>query len=289
WRLEDGAGGRLHNEVEGGSSGGVKTRVSMATAGPRPAAGFEGFDSNNQAARLSGKPGDSLLSLGAGPRHQGLLFQENFNGSGQLDGHGPKVAMGESRWTAAPHFLADGTITTGHGSATVPFQPVDGVVYTLEAALRDLTGTAGVSDWIALGFANGQSTGVEKVDRFVDGMVAGRAWMLFRGRGSSFENTALLASTSDTEAWRNWTGGSGDGVAMRIVLDTTKGSGNWTATWFAKRPGEADFVRVRDTTGAETFDPAIAQNGQYRSASFVVWCHGAGKGSIGIRIPQRAT
>jgi len=32
---------------------------------------------------------------------------------------------------------------------------------------------------------------------------------------------------------------------------------------------------------AETFDPAIAKTGQYRNASFVVWCYGAGKASVG--------
>ena len=148
---------------------------------------------------------------------------------------------------AAPHFRADGKITAGFGSATLPFQPVNGVVYTLEAALRDVTAPADVMDWIALGFANGRSAGAESGDRFVSGMVTGRAWMLIRGKDSKFENTALLAGTSDTEVWRNWTGGSGGDVDLRIVLDTTKGAGNWTATWFAKRPGDGDFVKVRDT------------------------------------------
>ncbi len=33
-------------------------------------------------------------------------------------------------------------------------------------------------------------------------------------------------------------------------------------------------------SGAETFDLAIAKSGQYRSASFVVWCYGSGKASV---------
>jgi hypothetical protein len=33
--------------------------------------------------------------------------------------------------------------------------------------------------------------------------------------------------------------------------------------------------------GADAFDLTIAKSGQYRSASFVVWCYGSGKASVG--------
>jgi ferric-dicitrate binding protein FerR (iron transport regulator) len=248
WRLDGGSEGRLHNEVEGESAGRMQSDVSKVTGGPGPAEGFEGFDATNQAVRLTGRPAASLLSLGAVARHEGLLIQETFDGTGPLDQSRPEVAMGEADWTAAPHFLADGSIAAGYGSATLPFRPVDGMVYLLDAALRDVTVPAGVTDWVGLGFANGQSIGTGTDDRFVNGKVAGRAWMLFRGYGAELGSTTLLAGNSDSEIWRNWSIGSDDAIDMRVVLDTTGGSGNWTATWFARRPGDRDFVKVRDTS-----------------------------------------
>jgi ferric-dicitrate binding protein FerR (iron transport regulator) len=247
WRFDKVADGRLANEVDGESAGGIEAGVVLPCEGPGPAEGLQGFDPSNRSLRLTGGSGDSRLSLGAGPRHEGLLFRQSFGGTGPLDQRRPETAMVGAFWTAAPQFLADGTILAGKGSATLPFQPVDGVVYVLEAALRGVTVPAGIDDWVALGFARGQSAGTGNGHRFVDGMVAGRAWMLFRGKDSGFENTALLAGTSDTKAWRNWSGGSGGDVDLRVVLDTRKGSGNWTASWFARRPGDGGFVNVRET------------------------------------------
>lgn len=247
WRLEDAPERRLRNEVEGETTGGMRSAVSMGADGPGPAEGFHGFETKNRAARLPGTSGKSLLSFGTIPRHDGMLFHEAFDGTGPLHRRSPKVATDGIEWVAAPRFQANGMAGPDHGSATLRFDPVDGVIYTLDAEIREVTTPPGDSYWVALGFASGQSTGTESGHRFVEAPVIGRAWMLFRGSGSDFPNTALLMGNSNDESWRNWTGGVGGDIDMRIVFDTTQGAGNWSATWFARRPGEGDFVKVRDT------------------------------------------
>jgi hypothetical protein len=148
---------------------------------------------------------------------------------------------------AASHFHAGGGIVPGTASATLAFQPVDRVVYTLDGAFRGVTSPDGEADWVALGFASGQSTGAESGDRFVLGEVTGRAWMLFRGTGSKFGNKIHEVGASNPKAWQNWSGGVGGDIDLRIVLDTTRGAGNWTTTWFARRPGTGDFLEVGET------------------------------------------
>lgn len=248
WRLEDAPGGHLRNEVEGETAGRIRPGVALGASGPGPADGFGGFDPANQAARLDGKSGDSHLSLGAAPpRHQGLLFHEAFDGTGPLHQRRPGVSRNGNSWVAASRFHASGGIVPGTASATLAFQPVDGVVYTLDGAFRGVTSPDGEADWVALGFASGQSTGAESGDRFVLGEVTGRAWMLFRGTGSKFENKIHEVGASDPKPWKNWSGGGGGDIEMRIVLDTTRGAGNWTATWFARRPGTGGFLEVGAT------------------------------------------
>lgn len=247
WRLDAAPDGRLRNEVNGEAAGGMRAGVSMGARGPGPEDGFHGLDGGNTAARLPGTSRDSLLSLGTSPRHQGLLFQDTFVGTGALHQSLPGAAFGNARWTSAPLFGADGGITSGRGSATLPFEPVDGVIYTLEAEFRDVTTPRDDNGWVALGFSGGQSIGTESGDRFVNGTVVGRAWMILRGTGTVLENVAHLSGTSSAEPWRNWSGGIDGDIEMRILLDTTRGAGNWTATWFARRPGEGDFIKIRET------------------------------------------
>jgi ferric-dicitrate binding protein FerR (iron transport regulator) len=268
WRLDDAPGDHLQNEVKGETAGGKRSGVSMGAGGPGPADGFHGFPPENRAARLLGTPGESRLSLGSVPRHDGVLFRATFDGAGPLHRRSPKVAPDGSEWVAAPHFQGNGIAGPDYGSATLRFDPVDGVVYTLEAEIRDVTTPEGDSDWLALGFASGQSIGTESGDRFVSAPVVGRAWMLFRGSGSDSPNTALLSGDTNSESWRNWNRGVGGDIDLRIVLDTTRGAGNWTATWFARRPGGGDFIKVRDTQGLpnEAIRSAgIAVNGKARA------------------------
>ena len=254
WRLEDAPNGILHNELEGEPAGRARPGVSFGNTGPGPADGFNGFDPANQAARLHGEPGDSQFSLGAAPpRHHGLLFQDTFKGDGPLKNDSPlnkrtpDITSNETSWVAGHHFRSNGWISSGTASATLAFEPVDGVVYTLDGSFRGVSTPDGDLPWVALGFAGGQSTGTRTGDRFVLGKVTGRSWMLFRGNGSKLENTTHDVGASNPKPWENWSSGVGGDIDMRIVLDTTPGHGNWSATCFARRPGKGDYVKVGQT------------------------------------------
>jgi ferric-dicitrate binding protein FerR (iron transport regulator) len=248
WRFEDAPDGILHNELQGEPAGRARQDVSFTASGPGTSDGFGGFDGANQAARLSGRPGDPPLSLGSAPkRHHGLLFRETFKGDGPLHQSTPSTTIKETAWVAAPNFKADGKISAGTASATMAFKPVDGVVYTLEGSFRGVTSPDGAYPWVGLGFVRGQSTGGNTGDRFVLGQVTGRAWMLFRGTGSKLENETHDMGASNPKPWENWSTGVGGDIDMRIVLDTTRGYGKWTSTWFARRPGSGDYLKVRNT------------------------------------------
>jgi hypothetical protein len=39
----------------------------------------------------------------------------------------------------------------------------------------------------------------------------------------------------------------GGDLDLRVILNTTGGAGHWTATWLAKRVGDVDFTKVRET------------------------------------------
>jgi ferric-dicitrate binding protein FerR (iron transport regulator) len=249
WRIDENSegapGGILQNQVKGEPAGRARTGKGFRTQGPGPAEGFDGFDEANQAARLDGKAAESRLSLGAAPpRHDGLLFKQVFKGEGPLHQRKPDFSSNGASWVAAHRFRANGWISSGTVSATLAFQPVDGVIYTLEGSFRDVSSPHGDLPWVAIGFAGGQSKSVKPGDRFISGEVTGRSWMLFRANDMNLENTTHDVGDSNPEPWANWNRVHGGDIDMRIVLDTTLGHGNWTATYFARRPGKGDYVKV---------------------------------------------
>ena len=251
WRFDDSSKDLLQNEVEGEPAGRARAGLPHAASGPGPVDGFGGFTPGNLAISLHGQKGDTQLSLGAAPpRHHGLLFQETFKGNAPLKGDAPLnkripgVTIDGTSWVAGHHFRENGWISPGTASATLAFEPVAGVVYTLDGSFRGFNSPDGTSPWIGLGFAGGQSTTTNTGDRFVLGKVIGRAWMLFRGRGSNIENATHDVGASHTKVWENWSDGVGGDIDMRIVLDTTRGNGNWTATYFAKRADKDAYVKV---------------------------------------------
>ncbi len=249
WRFDDSSEDFLQNEVDGEPAGRTRAGLTSAASGPGPADGFGGFGLGNRAIGLRGQNGETPLSLGAAPRHQGVLFQETFmadasvKSSGPLNKRVPGVNISGTSWVAGHHFRENGWISPGTASATLAFEPVDGVVYTLDGSFRGFNSPDGSSPWVALGFAGGQSTTVNTGDRFVLGKVIGRAWMLFRGKGSKLGNATHDVGASHPKEWENWSNGVGGDIDLRIVLDTTR-SGNWTATYFAKRTDMGAYVKV---------------------------------------------
>jgi arylsulfatase A-like enzyme len=192
---------------------------------------------------------------------QTTLFEQSFTpGAGTAVLNGTSPAIGAGNWVASPLFQADGDIAEGAGSATLSFTPVNGFIYTLDASFRNMAGTANVGapeqDWVALGFAKGQSTLSGTNNRFLSTNVIGKAWMLFRGANTTgtLSNVAHLggptAGNSSSADWSDATLATtyGGGMDMRVVLDTTGGTGAWTATWYAKLPVSGSFTEVRATT-----------------------------------------
>jgi hypothetical protein len=136
------------------------------------------------------------------------------------------------------------------GSATLGFNPVDGVVYTLDASLR---GIASEKYYVAVGFAHGQSNKGNRSCRFLKGFVTGRAWLLLYGPGHAGGSRAVLGTTgssggtADGEPLRGFEDGLPADIDLRIVLDTSGGPGKWTATWLAKEPSQEGYGTLRPT------------------------------------------
>ena len=205
-----------------------------------------------------------------------VIFSDNFDGSGTLHGAMPDIRPGNLAWLASPQFGANGNVSgTDGGSATLAFIPKQGKVYTLDAKFT-ATAIAGNNDWVALGFAKGQSTVAGANERFIGTNVTGRSWMFMRGSATpaSTTNSSFLGNgstssggTANGVVWANWTGGTGGTIELRIVIDTTDGPGTWTSTWYAKRPADATYTMVRPT--ATMLDEDITSVGFARSNTAV--------------------
>lgn len=179
------------------------------------------------------------------------IFYDNFDGgaAASLNGTTPDITAGAAAWVASSDFKAGGyTKATNGGSATLAFTPVNGKIYTLDCTL---SGVAGNGNWFAFGFAKGQTVDKGTTCRFTDTSVIGKAWMFIRGDASANANNCFLGDSGKGDKsgapWSTYPNQSGGAMLMRIVLDTTGGSGLWTATWYAKKPADADYILVRTT------------------------------------------
>jgi hypothetical protein len=193
-----------------------------------------------------------LVTLWSVAAEAGTIFYDDFDGLGSvaLNGTTPEITTAGAAWAASADFKADGySAATAGGSATLPFTPVHGRVYTLDCSL---SGVSGDADWFALGFASGQSSASGVNERFIQGNVIGKAWMFIRGDAGVSVNNALLGSaasgTGSGAAWTTYANQSGGAMLMRVVLDTTGGAGNWIAAWYAKLPADPDYILVRAAT-----------------------------------------
>jgi len=215
----------------------------------------------------------AAILLAASPLHAAtVIFSHTFDEAGTLNG--TPVDVGTGAWVASGQFNADGSITgspTSGGSATLAFSPANGLIYTLDARFT-ATAADPSNEWLGVGFALGQSTSAGTNFRFTNATVVGRAWMLFRGAENSAAGTnssflglgtASGSGTSSGEPWADWTGGTSGTIDLRIILDTTGGNGNWTATWYAKRPADSSYVLVRST--ADVLDENITSVGFTKS------------------------
>ena len=184
----------------------------------------------------------------AGAANAAVIFSDDFSGDATVDLNGttPDVTTGGATWVATSNYKADGSFTLdAPATMSLAFTPVDGSVYTLDAQIEDLGG----NHWAQLGFGNGQPT---------DALWSGRAWNLLR----------IASDTGNSHATylKDLNGGAGwsslgllryaDDLDVRIVLDTTGGTGSWTATYYAKAGNVGTYTEVRSavTLTDETID-----------------------------------
>ena len=168
----------------------------------------------------------------------GQIYFDDFSGDANddLNGTTPDVSTTGATWVARETYKADGSFTwEAFASMSLAFTPVDGLVYTLDAKFENVTG----QHWVQFGFGNGE-----------DPAWSGRAWHLLRVAedGGNAHNTALngfagLTAWSDLALLRY-----DEPLDARIVLDTTGGTGDWLATFYAKADSDLDYTEVREET-----------------------------------------
>lgn len=130
----------------------------------------------------------------------------------------PSISDGDNdnnRW------LQDGTLQNGsYSSMLLPFKPESGFIYTLEANLT----RPNTDGWVNAGFYNTATNDA-------DALATGLGWALLR----------VESGSTDAVAHYNAGGGAGNigtnsdlsdtSATLSLILDTRKGSGNWTLTY----------------------------------------------------------
>ncbi|MBN2181475.1 MAG: hypothetical protein JW715_06145 [Sedimentisphaerales bacterium] len=174
-----------------------------------------------------------------------IIYYDNFDGPAgtELNGTTPDISGGET-WAAGSNFSADGTITFDNSSmgdsAYLPFVPLDGYIYELSAKIdtrpSPYRGSAGVNDWIALGFTSSNDT---PGARFYDD--AGTRNPVYWGMTRTNECTINQDQTFVGPGTAN---GAATGTTsvddIKIVLDTTEAV--WVVSWYY----DGDMVRTVD-------------------------------------------
>ncbi len=179
-----------------------------------------------------------VVIAAAGTANAAVIYSDDFSGSGTDNLHGttPDVSTTGETWVARSNYKADGSFTwEANAAMSLAFTPVDGLVYTLDAKFENLTG----SNWVQFGFGNGE-----------DPAWSPRAWHLLRvaedagnAHNTALKDFAALTPWSDLALLRY-----DEPLGARVVLDTTGGTGNWLATWYAKADSDAAYTEVRGAT-----------------------------------------
>jgi hypothetical protein len=176
----------------------------------------------------------------AGSANAGVIYFDDFDGSSGDDLHGTTPDIGANNWVAASNYKADGSSTAlNQSTMSLAFAPTNGLVYTLDAQIATVGGT----QWVQFGYGGAQpTTGVN----WTTG-----PWSLLRAAGSEASRHYAIPgngtgglvpwTTLDTLTYAN-------DMDVRIVLDTTGGTDNWMATWYAKAGNVGTYSEVRGAT-----------------------------------------
>lgn len=189
-----------------------------------------------------------------------MMFDNLSGGSGAatLDNTLPTTPIGSTRWRSHTEIKDDGTMDSPiDAGAYYRFTPVDGTRYELEFGAA-FVNTYSDGDNCIFGFYEDQSPSNTLSGPSADGTLnptAAKAVHLMREvDGGTRQNAYRLGTDSDgTATTIQWTDGtlraSPDSVLdLKIILDTTGGEGNWTATWYAKGILSGSYTEVGPAT-----------------------------------------
>jgi hypothetical protein len=185
-----------------------------------------------------------------------IIYSDTFSGTGGL--HGKAVEMGAGTWTACPNWGADGTVTSGSGSAALDFIPEQGKVYELTATIHLMNND---SSWVGLGFAdagtnweafeNGTVTPYNhNYIRFTDtthDWITGRGWMYTSPTGGQNSRDDVQTELPDAGGYTNFLGVNTD-INVKIVLDAS--GTDWTTTFYVNNVLFSSYT----DTGATSID-----------------------------------
>jgi hypothetical protein len=193
----------------------------------------------------------------AGSANAVVIYFDDFDGSGASGLHDttPDTTTGGVKWVASAQYNADGSYLNDTGGAmTLAFTPVDGFIYTLDISVNPI-GT----DWVAVGY--GQTT----AGNYSGG---GRAWHLIRSSSAvASKHFTALSGTGGLVAYPSPLDTQAGELDLRTVLDTTGGTGNWTATYFAKLPASGSYTQVRAATSVAEDITAVGFGAQHSGSN----------------------
>jgi hypothetical protein len=169
----------------------------------------------------------SALTLGAALAYTpvasaAVIYQDNFNRTGDLNGSTPTITTGGNTWSSA-NWSTDGTSATlasGGWLGLLAFTPTVGSTYTLTATLNPTFSAAGnTTEWFVLGFTDRAAT-----DSWFAGNTTASAGYRINGETFAFNGPATggyLGSFGTYTAFSPQT--------ITVVLDATDAnSALWT-------------------------------------------------------------
>ena len=173
----------------------------------------------------------SVLTLGAALAYvpvasAAVIYQDNFNRTGDLSGSTPTITTGGNTWSSA-NWSTDGSAAKPDAAgymAILPFTPATGNVYTLSASMNP-TVPADSPSWFVLGFTNRNAT---------DNWFAGdQSSASIAARVSNNEYPDFYFNGPGTTAGFGTVGSYAAGAHLySITLDTTAlNSANWTVSY----------------------------------------------------------
>lgn len=186
--------------------------------------------------------------------NQNILYEHSFGGAASsIDGVTPDTTFDSNTFHSAGTFLANGAIAgaTGSTGMYLPFTPSEGVQYVLEARIRNLDPNGEATQDLHLFFGEGLSSPASDTGPDASGLAdpttlkAGQVY-----RSTNGNNGWSIGDASDGEAsqsdWSDATlrDDNGGDIDLRVSLDTTGGTGTWTASFFARIAGDNQWTQV---------------------------------------------